>query len=274
MVPRLPYQNLWGWTTRPTPAFRWLFLTFLGVFLVQTIFQFAQSVPTTTFNQFFALSLPGIQHGYIWQLATYGFLHQDIMHFLVNSFLLYIVAYEVEYQIGLKNFLLLFMTGIFAGGILWLACEHLRSPYSATLLMGSSGGVFAMIFGFIAMFPERPIGLLAGLKAKFLGMILTAIAVYFIAFPSNNVAHMAHLGGIIAGIAYVKILMYHWRTPPPTALHRRPELVGHRTQRMISRTEFINTKVDPILEKIAQQGIESLTPEERKILDEAHDRLT
>lgn len=274
MVSRTPYHNVWGWVTRPTPGFIWLFTAFLCVFVVQSIFQLAQSVPVTTFNEMFGLSIAGIQKGYVWQLLSYGFLHQDIMHLLLNVFLLYLVAYEVEYQIGVKHFICLFLTGILAGGLLWLGAEHLKGGNNTTLvMMGCSGGVFATIFGFITMFPERPIGLLGGLKAKYLGVVLTTIAIYFIIFPSNTVAHMAHLGGILAGIAYLKILSYQWRvdigiSPRKTGSGRR------RTERSVSRTEFINEKVDPILDKIAEKGMSSLNDEERRILDEARERLS
>jgi len=274
MVSRTPYQNVWGWVTRPTPGFIWLFTAFLCVFVVQSIFQLAQAVPVTTFNEMFALSIAGIQKGYVWQLLTYGFLHQDIMHLLLNSFLLYLVAYEVEYQIGVRHFVFLFLTGILAGALLWIGAEHLKGENPSLVLMGCSGGVFAAIFGFITMFPERPIGLLGGLKAKWLGVILTAIAIYFIIFPSNSVAHMAHLGGILAGIAYLKILSYQWRVDVNISPRKTGASSRRKLERSVSRTEFIHQKVDPILDKIAQQGMASLSPEERRILDEARERLS
>jgi rhomboid family protein len=274
MNSRTPYQNVWGWVTRPTPGFIWLFTAFLCVFVVQSIFQLAQAVQVTTFNEMFALSIAGIQKGYVWQLFSYGFLHQDIMHLLLNAFLLYLVAYEVEYQIGVRHFVGLFLSGIFMGGILWLGAEHLKGGTATPLLMGCSGGVFAMIFGFITMFPERPIALLGGLRAKYLGIILTAIAIYFIVFPSNTVAHMAHLGGILAGIAYLKILSYQWRVDVSLSSRKTGSHSRRRAERTISRTEFINQKVDPILDKIAQKGLSSLNEEERRILDEARERLS
>ena len=276
MVSRSPYENFWGWVTRPTTGFRFLFFSFTAVFLVQMIFQYVQSSQLTTFNEFFSLSVAGIQKGNVWQLLSYGLLHQDIMHFLLNVFLLYVFAYEVEYQLGLKHFLFLFFIGIATGGALWLGAEHFKTGHTTTILMGSSGGVFGIIFAFITMFPERPVAVLGGLRAKHLGMILTAIAIYFIIFPSDNVAHMAHLGGIFAGITYVKILCYHWRAQIPVS-PTRVQLVTseHRHgERVVSRTEFIHTKVDPILEKIAEKGLESLSEDERRILDEAHDRLS
>ena len=273
MVSRTPYQNVWGWVTRPTPGFIWLFTAFLSVFVVQSIFQLAQAVPVTTFNEMFALSISGIQKGYIWQLLSYGFLHQDIMHLLLNAFLLYLVAYEVEYQIGVRHFLCVFLTGILTGGLLWLGAEHLKVGNPTLVMMGCSGGVFAVIFGFITMFPERPIGLLGGLRAKYLGIILTAIAIYFIVLPSNTVAHMAHLGGILAGIAYLKILSTQWRVDPALSPRRTGSGSRRRIERSISRTEFINEKVDPILDKIAEKGLSSLSDEERRILDEARERL-
>ena len=274
MVSRTPYQSVWGWVTRPTPGFIWLFTAFLCVFVVQSIFQLAQAVPVTTFNEMFALSIAGIQKGYVWQLLTYGFLHQDIMHLLLNSFLLYLVAYEVEYQIGVRHFVFLFLTGILAGALLWIGAEHLKGENPSLVLMGCSGGVFAAIFGFITMFPERPIGLLGGLKAKWLGVVLTAIAIYFIIFPSNSVAHMAHLGGILAGIAYLKILSYQWRVDVNISPRKTGASSRRKLERSVSRTEFIHQKVDPILDKIAQQGMASLSPEERRILDEARERLS
>jgi len=273
MVPRTPYQNVWGWVTRPTPGFIWLFTAFLCVFVVQSIFQLAQAVQVTTFNEMFALSISGIQKGYLWQLLSYGFLHQDIMHLLLNSFLLYLVAYEVEYQVGVRHFLGIFLTGILAGGLLWLGAEHLKAGNPTMVMMGCSGGVFAVIFGFITMFPERPIGLLGGLRAKYLGMILTAIAIYFVVFPTNSVAHMAHLGGILAGIAYLKILSFQWRVDLAISPRRSQNGSRRRMERAISRTEFINQKVDPILDKIAEKGMSSLSDEERRILDEARERL-
>lgn len=276
MVSRTPYQSVWGWVTRPTPGFIWLFTAFLCVFVVQSIFQLAQAVQVTTFNEMFALSIAGIRKAYVWQLLSYGFLHQDIMHLLLNAFLLYLVAYEVEYQIGVRHFICLFLTGILTGGLLWLGAEHLEAGNPTLVLMGCSGGVFAMIFGFITMFPERPIGLMGGLRAKYLGMILTAIAIYFIVFPSNTVAHMAHLGGILAGIAYLKILTYQWRVNLAIIGSRKTPSGTSRQhiERAISRTEFIHQKVDPILDKIAEKGMSSLSEEERQILDEAHERLT
>ncbi len=275
MVSRTPYQNVWGWVTRPTPGFIWLFTSFLCVFVVQSIFQLAQAVPLTTFNEMFALSITGIRKAYVWQLLSYGFLHQDIMHLLLNSFLLYLVAYEVEYQIGVRHFLGLFFTGILTGGLLWLGAEHLKAGNPTLVLMGCSGGVFATIFGFITMFPERPIALLGGLRAKFLGIILTAIAVYFIVFPSNTVAHMAHLGGILAGIAYLKILSYQWRVDMTIGSRKMSSSASRRhVERAISRTDFIHQKVDPILDKIAERGMSSLTEDERRILDEARERLS
>jgi hypothetical protein len=124
------------------------------------------------------------------------------------------------------------------------------------------------------MFPERPIALLGGLRAKYLGMILTAIAIYFIIFPSNTVAHMAHLGGIFAGIAYLKILSYQWRVDLAISPRKSGNRAQRRSERQFSRTEFIHEKVDPILDKIAQRGLSSLTDEERRILDEARERLS
>lgn len=266
-------QNVWGWTTRPTSGFWWLFFSLLGIFIIQTIFQLAQHVHFTTFNEFFGLNLSTIREGHVWQLVSYGFLHQDILHFLLSLFLLYLVSYEVEYEIGIKNFFFLFFTGVLTGGILWLGTEYFRTEHSRVFLMGPGGGIFALIFGFIFMFPDRPMGLLFGLRTKHLGIILTAVVIYFSVFQPSNFANAAQLGGILTGIIYLKILSRQWNIEGPFQAEPGSTAGVPIKKRVTSRTEYINTKVDPVLEKIQKQGVESLTEDEKKILDEARHRL-
>jgi Family of unknown function (DUF6576) len=109
----------------------------------------------------------------------------------------------------------------------------------------------------------------------------------------DNVGHDAHLGGAIVGlliaaalepeavrenlkvfllvlIPAVLLLIYLWVNPfflPVPAVFGRPRQVRTRsTHRPAAKREA--AQVDPILEKIARHGIDSLTPEERALLEE------
>jgi tRNA(Ile)-lysidine synthase TilS/MesJ len=109
--------------------------------------------------------------------------------------------------------------------------------------------------------------------------------------PFDYVAHAAHLGGILVGIAYVRwgeqvlARISNWRVRP--ARHRKQELVraasvrgrpwrSHSSQSNPGPApeEFISKEVDPILDKISAHGIQSLTEQERKVLDAARKKMS
>ena len=110
------------------------------------------------------------------------------------------------------------------------------------------------------------------------------IAIFGIAFPGGNIAHGAHLGGLLAGLAYVRwFLRSEWRLPNVN-IFRKPKVFVHTRQanqwpiQPINKTdlpseEFISKEVDPILDKISAHGIQSLTDRERKILEAARAKM-
>ena len=139
------------------------------------------------------------------------------------------------------------------------------------------------------MAPQAEIRLWAVLpvKAKHLLWAGAGIALFFTLVPSDSgVAHAAHLGGYLAGIAYMR-----WdsqRSPLPwnplLARRRKRQLV--QTAAQVARwrksdkapgevppDEFISREVDPILDKISAHGIHSLTPHERQILEAARSKM-
>ena len=126
------------------------------------------------------------------------------------------------------------------------------------------------------------------IPAKVLFWCELGISIFFTLVPSDRgIAHAAHLGGILAAIAYMR-----WDMPRPTinwnpwqGRRRKRQLVQAAAQ--VSRTrgkrdsapvelppeEFISKEVDPILDKISAHGIHSLTPRERQILEAARSKM-
>jgi hypothetical protein len=85
------------------------------------------------------------------------------------------------------------------------------------------------------------------------------------------------LGGALLGYVYIKSLGYGvtprwllWCQSLKNLIrpHRRT-----REQRRLSREEFIREQVDPILDKISREGMQSLTRQERKILESAKELM-
>jgi membrane associated rhomboid family serine protease len=230
-------------------------------------------------EQYLALSGDGLRHGFVWQPLTYMFLHYDIWHILVNMLFLWFFGKEVEYFIGPKHITRLYLGAGLAGAALWL----LFNFNSAATVLGASAAVLGCVIAFATLFPDREVTLLVffvlpvTLRARYLALIAIALDIVpLLQGAGTNVAHLAHLGGAAFGYFYIKQLGYgttpRWllRLQSVTArLKPRPR----PTPRNMSSEEFIREQIDPILDKIAREGMQSLTRRERKILESAKDLM-
>ena len=231
------------------------------------------------FERFLALSGDGVRRGFIWQPVTYMFLHSGIWHILINLFILWFFGREVEYFIGPKCFGRLYFAAGLAGAALWLAFNF----RSVVPVIGASAAVLGCVIAFATLFPDREVTLLVffvlpvTLKAKYLALIAIAFDVVpLLQGTDSNVAHLAHLGGAGLGYLYIKQLGYGatprwllWLQDITARLkpRRRP------APREMSPEEYMREQVDPILDKIAREGMQSLTRRERKILESAKDLM-
>ena len=246
------------------------------VFFVQLI---CNATKFPYFQDFLSLSGNGIRRGFVWQLATYMFLHDGPWHILINLFVLWFFGREVEYFIGPKQFTRLYFAAGLAGAALWLAFNF----HSAAYVIGASGAVLGCVVAFATLFPNREVTLLVffvlpvSMKAKYLALVAVAVDVIpLLQRTDGGVAHLAHLGGAVLGYLYIKQLGYG-RTPrwllwtQDVAGRLKPRL--RPPPRDLSPEEYIREQVDPILDKIAREGMHSLTRHERKILESAKDLM-
>ena len=166
--------------------------------------------PQFPVNSLFALSKEGLRHGYVWQLLTYQLMHGGLLHLLLNCWVIYMFGREVESALGRKHFLMLyFSSGVF-GGLLQVLGAVLWSSHFGGAVVGASAGAFGLIAAFSMLYPERVITLLLffvlpiSLRARTLLVLSGVIALFGIVFPTDNVAHAAHLGGMLFGIFYIR----------------------------------------------------------------------
>jgi len=233
----------------------------------------------TYFEDYLALSAAGLRRGFLWQAVTYMFLHGGIWHILINLFILWFFGREVEYFIGPKYFTrLYFMAGIF-GAALWFVFNF--NSYAPVI--GASAAVLGCVIAFATLFPDREVTLLVffilpvSLKAKYLALVAIAFDVVPLLQGTDlGVAHLAHLGGAAFGYLYIKQLGYGttprwlaWFQNAAARLKPRPR----PSPRNMSSEEFVREEVDPILDKIAREGMQSLTRRERKILESARELM-
>lgn len=224
------------------------------------------------------LSGDGVRQGFIWQPLTYMFLHDthNLWHIIFNLFTLWFLGREVEYFIGPKYFTRLYFLGGLAGAGLWLVFNF----HTPAFVQGASAAVLACVIAYATLFPDREVLVFfIPVRARILALILVAFDVVPLMMQEGGgVAHLAHLGGAAFGYLYIKQLGYGTTPIWLLRLQRfgrslRPHRRSGTAPRYESSEEFIRRKVDPILDKIAREGMQSLTRQERKILESAKDLM-
>ena len=216
-----------------------------------------------------------------WGVLTYMFLHGDVWHLLLNMLILFFFGPPLESRWGspefLKYYLLCGMGGV--------ALSFVFAPGS--VIIGASAAIYGLMLAFAWYWPESPIYIwgIFPVKAKWLvGFFFLLAFISAFGGPQDGIAHFAHLGGLLTGLAYLKFgdriaarLGEVGRSPRgerfaivPRKEAREEGSSGRRRRRGPSsrKEEEMLDQVDRILDKISARGMGSLTDEERKILDE------
>jgi membrane associated rhomboid family serine protease len=182
---------------------KWLLISNIAVYLVY--FFAVDRLP----GLFFPLQLIPyfVEHGAVWQLVTYLFLHDPhgVLHILFNMLALWMFGTPVEQTWGTRRFLqYYFLCGVGAGMCVVLVNILFGNPLEPTI--GASGAIFGLLLAFGMLFPDQEIlfMFLFPLKAKYAVMIYGAIAFLGTLSPGGTVSHLAHLGGMIFGYVYIK----------------------------------------------------------------------
>ncbi len=262
-----------------------LLLVNVAVFVAQFI---VEQTSGFRFAEYFALSLSGLAHGKVWQLLTYEFLHAGGLHLLFNCWAIYIFGRDVEQALGRNQFLTLYFASGILGGLVQVLFG-LLIPRFAAPVVGASAAAFGLVSAFAMLFPDRILLLFffIPMRAKYLLLLSAALALLGIMQPKGDgVAHAAHLGGMLTGLLFIRYAV-HWDLRWPSfrrARKRSPRQlvkVGSKSalwrsgpkEQELPPEEFLSREVDPILDKISAQGIQSLTERERRILETARQKM-
>ena len=148
-----------------------------------------------------------VRQGFLWQLATYLFLHGGFGHILWNMLALWMFGADLENTWGTRRFLqFYFFCGIGAGICVVLLNYVLPWGNPAVPTIGSSGAIFGILMAYAMLYPTRTIlfGFLIPIQVKYFVMIIGAIA-FLSSFQANTgVSEFAHLGGLLFGYLFLK----------------------------------------------------------------------
>lgn len=166
------------------------------------------------------------------QLVTYMFLHGSFSHLLFNMFSLWMFGGIIERTMGFKRFLIYFFVCGIGAGIcqeFWQLGEYylrgfnqfeyanlngLLIPISQLLnnwtTIGASGACYGVLLAFGMTYPNERIMLLIPpipMKAKYFVVGYAVIELLSLIVTESNIAHTAHLGGMLFGL----LLILYWR---------------------------------------------------------------
>jgi rhomboid protease GluP len=144
-------------------------------------------------------------YGWWWQLFTSMFVHATIIHIAGNMFFLLIFGLRAEEMFSLPEYLAIYILGGLFGNVLSLL---LGLDFVS---VGASGAIFAL-FGACVIYARRSIG------QSIFGALIFAFFLLIIS-SGENVNYLAHIGGLVAGLAMGYVL----------ARRRKPQQVTYRT---------------------------------------------
>jgi membrane associated rhomboid family serine protease len=253
---------------------RVILLGLIGVNVVVFVAQlFLDAYQPGFVREYLGLSDLGVHAAYGWQFLTAFFLHDGPWHLVGNMLILYLLGRDVESIIGQRQFLFLYLAGGVAGEL-----GHLFLMPETSVLFAASGGVAAVLVAYATILPELELTstilflLPVRLKAKYLAYGAFAIAIWGVTLGRHGtVAHSAYLGGIVAGWFYAHLLGFGRASILQRALRERCTDVER--YRAMTPDQFISEEVDPILDKISREGLQSLTRSERRILARAQEKI-
>jgi membrane associated rhomboid family serine protease len=254
-----------------------------------------QGVPIfEIFSQYLALWPIG-PHFYPWQLVTYMFMHGGFWHLFFNMLWLWMFGMELEHVWGSRKFLWFYLTCGFGAGVANAVVTTLLGQAAPTV--GASGAIMGVVIAFGMLFPDRPIYLylLLPIRAKYFVGFVIALDLYNGVTGGDGVAHFAHLGGALVGFIFLLadrnlIPVRRWLSllRPDRTETVDPERSGLQGGQ-VEDAKFYDIRtgkppesdesdvsqevIDAILDKISKGGYQSLTEDEKRILNEASKKI-
>jgi membrane associated rhomboid family serine protease len=227
------------------------------------------------------------------RIVTSGFLHVGWLHLLFNMTALYSFSTNLELNLGIAKFLILYFSSLAGGSLLSLFIHRNHSDYSA---VGASGAVSGLVFASIALFPGIEIGLLGVLyiPSWAYGLLYVLVSIYGIKSQRDNIGHDAHLGGGLIGLLVAifmvpsalevnyftisiilipsMIFIYIIITKPEFLLVENLFQKRRGVQTIEDKYNYLKSKkekeLDRLLDKINQKSINGLTKKEKEKLKE------
>ena len=285
---------------RITRAVQWLLALNIGVYFLQLTLFGTEAV-------FSALALnPARFPGSWWTIVTYMFVHAWLAHLAFNMFTLWMFGPRLEQVWGTRAFVQFYLWCGLGGSIAHL----LFAPNSA--VVGASGAISGVLVAYALHWPDDEVFLfgIIPVKSRWLIVGMIGMNIIFALSPGSGIDWTAHLGGMGFGWVFLKLYSFGgldrvkgWVSSVPDEPEDMPRAVPRTRSSMRDRARGVDevvtrsnavvlregkplqhvpkqetpkeyaARVNFVLDKISQQGMESLTREERLLLEDMSRKL-
>jgi membrane associated rhomboid family serine protease len=210
-----------------------------------------------------------------WTAFTYMFLHAGIGHLLFNMLGLFFFGGRLETKLGARRFLMLyFLSGV--GAAAFSLVFSWASP-----VVGASGAVYGILAGYAMFWPRENIYIygVIPVQARILAGILVVFSLYSgFAVSGSGTAHFAHLGGLVVGAVYLKMLTQN-REKGKREFQRK---MGHTPSASLADGEVLKRwkaidlaglheinrgEFETLISRVDSDGLGTLSTEDRRFLD-------
>jgi len=155
----------------------------------------------------YGFSVSNVLEGKVWTLMTSVFLHSGTEHLILNMLALFFFGRVVEMKMGRKKLLIVFLLSAIAGNLAFMALSLATGALAVTVI-GASGAIFGLMGAAMLASPLEmvfypylipvPLVMVAVLYTIFnIGSFIFVA----IGLQESNVSFIAHIGGLVAGMA-------------------------------------------------------------------------
>ena len=285
---------------RMTRAVQWLLALNIGIYFLQLTLFGSDAV-------YSALALdPARFPAAWWTLVTYMFVHAWLAHLAFNMFTLWMFGPRLEQEWGTRSFVQFYIWCGIGGAIAHLVFARHSS------VIGASGAISGVLVAYALRWPDEEVYLFGviPMRSRWLVAALLGMNIIFALSPSSRIDWTAHVGGMAFGWIFLKLYavgginrVRGWVSAVPDESEDMPRAVPRNRSPMRDRGGSVDevvarsnamvlrqskpvqhvpkhetpkeyaARVNRVLDKISQQGIDSLTRDERRLLEEMSRKL-
>jgi len=285
---------------RMTRAVQWLLAMNIGIYFLQLTLFGSDAV-------YSALALdPARFPSAWWTIGTYMFVHAWLAHLAFNMFTLWMFGPRLEQEWGTRTFVQFYLWCGLGGAV-----AHLLFAQHSSVI-GASGAISGVLVAYALRWPDEEVYLFGviPMKSRWLVAAMLAMNIIFALSPSSRIDWTAHVGGMAFGWVFLKLYavgginrVRGWVSAVPEDSEDMPRAVPRNRAPMRDRSAGVDevvsrsnavvlresksvqhvpkqetpkeyaARVNRVLDKISQQGMASLTRDERRLLEDMSRKL-